>query len=563
MNMIQLFYIGTDNHIYTRWRTPGGTWTEETELYGIPKGRVAVATIPGTEIPQFFYRGTDDGIYSRWRNPNGSWSGEQRLQGRLNGNPIAAQVPGSNILQLFYRGSDNSVYSQWRNPDGSWSAEQKVGGVLNGDPIAAQVPGTQILQLFYRGTDNAIYTHWRKADGSWSAEQKVGGVLSGDPIAAQVPGTNILQLFYRGTDNGLYTRWRNPGPFGTWSGEAKMGGVLSGDPIAAQVPGTDILQLFYRGADNAIYTRWRSPGPDGTFSGQQRLGGILDGDPIAVQVPATQILQLFYRGTDNNIYSIWRNPDGTWSNEQQGGEQQIGGTLSSDPVVAEIPAPGPARFTVVLMLWGPPQPPNQTKWLSTLTGADLNRALTAIAGSTYFNRLAQYDVEQVSIWPSFPPQLSNPPWPPGNNQYTTLFNSTTDIINVITANFSSGIPSPDTFSDTIPIYIVITPRGSYATNDPTSGGDHQTSVWGPSNLIYLFAYVGAQGNLNQTLVSATHEIVEAMGKFGSAPKELCDDCNSNYPPGSVSPGIDSYTVESYFDAQANQCVAPPGFAQPA
>jgi len=80
-------------------------------------------------------------------------------------------------------------------------------------------------------------------------------------------------------------------------------------------------------------------------------------------------------------------------------------------------------------------------------------------------------------------------------------------------------------------------------------------------MIFIYAYVGAQADLNSTLVVATHEIVESLGENGGAPKELCDDCQSKY--GTQSPGIDSYTVETYFDAETNQCVAPPGFAQPA
>src|ERR1035438_7638028 len=111
---------------------------------------------------QLFYRGTDNSVYSRWRSTDGSWVEEQCLCGTLNGDPIAAQIPGTDLLQLFYRGMDNSVYSRWRNPDGSWSGEQHIGGTLNGDPIAAQIPGTDILQLFYRGTDNSVYSRWLK-----------------------------------------------------------------------------------------------------------------------------------------------------------------------------------------------------------------------------------------------------------------------------------------------------------------------------------------------------------------------------------------------------------------
>jgi len=39
--------------------------------------------VPGTEVLQLFYRGQDNGVWSRWRNPDGSWSAEQGLGGIL------------------------------------------------------------------------------------------------------------------------------------------------------------------------------------------------------------------------------------------------------------------------------------------------------------------------------------------------------------------------------------------------------------------------------------------------------------------------------------------------
>ena len=97
------------------------------------------AQIPGSVL-QVFYRGANDSLYTRWRNPDGTWSGEQDLGGILNGDPFAAQVPGTNVLQVFYRGANDSLYTRWRNPNGTWSSEQHLGGILNGDPFAAQVP---------------------------------------------------------------------------------------------------------------------------------------------------------------------------------------------------------------------------------------------------------------------------------------------------------------------------------------------------------------------------------------------------------------------------------------
>jgi hypothetical protein len=56
-----------------------------------------------------FYRGTNEGLWSRWRNPDdGSWSDEVQLGGALIRDPIAVAVPGTVVLQLFYEGADTS-----------------------------------------------------------------------------------------------------------------------------------------------------------------------------------------------------------------------------------------------------------------------------------------------------------------------------------------------------------------------------------------------------------------------------------------------------------------------
>ena len=64
-------------------KTNSGTTSLNTNTY---------AQVPGS-ILQVFYRGADDSLYTRWRNPDGSWSSEQHLGGILNGDPVAAQVP--------------------------------------------------------------------------------------------------------------------------------------------------------------------------------------------------------------------------------------------------------------------------------------------------------------------------------------------------------------------------------------------------------------------------------------------------------------------------------------
>jgi kumamolisin len=133
---------------------------------------------PNTQLLQLFYRGQDNSIYSRWRNENGTWSTEQHIGGLISSDITAAQVPGGDVVQLFYRGQDNAVWTRWRNSGGNWSSEQDLDGALTSDIAAAVLPGSGVLQLFYRGQDNSVWTRWRNTNGTWSSEQSLGGILN-------------------------------------------------------------------------------------------------------------------------------------------------------------------------------------------------------------------------------------------------------------------------------------------------------------------------------------------------------------------------------------------------
>ena len=335
---VQLFYRGADNGLWSRWRNPDGSWSNEQSLGGQLLANPVAAVVPGTEVLQLFYAGTDRAIWTRWRNADGSWSGEQRLGGEIAVDSIVATtIPGTNILQLFYVGTDDAIWSRWRDPNETWSSEQRIGGLLPVPYLIAHVvPGTDVLQLFYVGADSAIYTRWRNTNGSWSAEQRLGGTVDAGArlTAATVPNPYVLQLFYRGTDGTVWSRWRNAN--GTWSAEQHIGGSPSGDPVAAIVPGAHVVQLFYQGTGNAIWSRWRNP--DGSWSAEQRIGGgnVAVGGSLAggiTIIPGTNVLQIFYVGTDDGVWSLWRNPDGTWSSPAQ----QIGGKLAGNVIAADLP----------------------------------------------------------------------------------------------------------------------------------------------------------------------------------------------------------------------------------
>ena len=117
------------NALWTTWRNQDGTWQQPHQSLGVPPqpnpnlppytgldGDPFAISLPGTgvlqEVLQVFYRGTDNGLWSTWRNPDGTWQQpHQSLGGQLNGDPFAIPVPGADVLQVFYRGTDNGLWS--------------------------------------------------------------------------------------------------------------------------------------------------------------------------------------------------------------------------------------------------------------------------------------------------------------------------------------------------------------------------------------------------------------------------------------------------------------------
>ena len=388
---------------------------------GLRRGpHVIAAHAAGTPVLQLFFRGTDNQLWTLWQKADRSWSALESLGGSLTTDPVAEKVPGTDILHVFYRGPDGAVWTLWRTPDGTWSNHVSLGGFLPttqygpAKPIAMQVPGANVLQLFYRGRDMGLYTRWRRAEGTWAAtEQRLspafdqpGGELAGDPVvgpfgqvfygavgnspvwgflfdpasngwtspgilggqgawggggananiirAAQVPSTSITQVFY-GRNSLVKTRWTTPtgwsdeqglptassGPDGVGLG---VGGEF-GNLAVAQVPGTDILQLFARVPDQSLWTQSRTP--DGHWPEAWRIAGTNDelgpelkGAPVAAADPNANTLHLFYRGLDNGLWTLSRTSDGMpdWPTGIWSDIGRIARNVAGDPCTAVVPA---------------------------------------------------------------------------------------------------------------------------------------------------------------------------------------------------------------------------------
>jgi hypothetical protein len=56
-------------------------WSSEQNLGGVPGSIPYAIQVPGTNILQIFYQGTDNGLWTRWRNTDANWSSEASLGG--------------------------------------------------------------------------------------------------------------------------------------------------------------------------------------------------------------------------------------------------------------------------------------------------------------------------------------------------------------------------------------------------------------------------------------------------------------------------------------------------
>ena len=216
-------------------------------------------------------------------------------------------------------------------------------------------------------------------------------------------------------------------------------------------------------------------------------------------------------------------------------------------------------YIVVPLFWGPtfPSVPENTS-TTPFSPQQFVDALNAVVGSGYFSHLDQYGIGKTLI--SQPISVDDP-WPtPPDGTYVTKFR-VDDVSQFLKHRLTT---QPEVFAEVVwgggeipikPIYLIILPNGSVfwdgAVVNTSDNGYHYTSL-GSDPIIWAWIYGSA--NLNGAILYATHEIVEALGNDGTAPKELCDECAKIEPNG--VPLLNGLTVATYFDSRKNKCVAP-------
>lgn len=249
----------------------------------------------------------DPGIDAGW------WS----HGGESVGTPVIASL-GNNLLTIIRRDRNGHIWNQEWTGSG-WSPSltdwYDLGGNFAGDVHAVSwAPGR--LDLFVRGWDGNVY-HKAYENGWWPSQtgwiNLGGGGVTSDPVAVAWD-KNRLDIFVRGKNGDvIHKAWTGSSwwPAGTdWE---SLGGVIpfGSKPAVASVK-NNRLSVLVRGMDNAAwYNFWNGQ----TWSGWNSIGGSMTSDPsIANYNWGVPNVFLAFRGADGKVNHRVGNGENVWIN---------------------------------------------------------------------------------------------------------------------------------------------------------------------------------------------------------------------------------------------------------
>ena len=132
-----------------------------------------------------FWRGTDNHLWQLGYRPGQGWFGARNLGGQLASNPAPA-VTSPGTVDVFWQGTDGHLWQAGDMPGSGWSGAASRGGSLASNPApVASAPGT--VDVFFKGTNGNLWHVFRVGGGAWSTPPgppSLGmGVLGSGPWA--------------------------------------------------------------------------------------------------------------------------------------------------------------------------------------------------------------------------------------------------------------------------------------------------------------------------------------------------------------------------------------------
>lgn len=260
---LQIFYVGQDGHVRHLFRNPNSSWAQEdlSAMTGIvpasPRGLTSFEDV-ARDSQQVFFVGTNQHVYEIFGTPGNPWAA---LDVTVNtGAPLTASTLNSYVnlrndsQNLVYVGTNQHVYHLFALVGTSWSTED-----LNAATGAAPaLPDTltsfvdhiyHAEQIFFIGTNRHVYHFFATPGGPWGVEDMT--VQTGAPLAASSLASfddvwhSTQQILFIGLDGHVYHFFAVPGnPWAledvTASASATLASVSPNSLNSWQVDGSQV-----------------------------------------------------------------------------------------------------------------------------------------------------------------------------------------------------------------------------------------------------------------------------------------------------------------------------------
>lgn len=275
-NKLDIFVVGTDNHIYTAaWRPDSGGWQGWWRIGNLKaphRSQVSAVSRSADKLDIFVTDLSGRVMTAAWEPAfTDGWHGWWHVRGGMAapGAPVGVTVRGPDQLDIFVVGTDGHCWTAAWQPSFSdgWHGWWRIGTVRfpAGGHINAVSRSRNKLDIF--GVANGgetVTAAWEPAftDG-WHGWWHIRGGRGrpGAPLHAVSRASNKLDVFVTGTDGGTYTAAWEPAFTDGWHGWWRLnsGRATLGAPITAVSRSSNKLDVFVVGTDSRIYTAAWTP----------------------------------------------------------------------------------------------------------------------------------------------------------------------------------------------------------------------------------------------------------------------------------------------------------------
>lgn len=275
-NKLDIFVVGTDNHVYTAaWRPDSDGWQGWWRIGDITvphRSQVTAVSRSENKLDIFVTDSAGRIMTAAWEPAfTDGWHGWWHILGGMAapGAMVGATVRSTDKLDVFVVGTDGFMYTAAWEPaftDG-WHGWWRIGNIRfpAGAAVTAVSRSTDKLDIFACANGGETMTAaWEPtfSDG-WHGWWQINGGIGrpGAPIHVVSRSPNKLDVFVMGTDGFIYTAAWEPAFSDGWHGWWRLNGgrATLGGAVTAVSRSRDKLDAFVIGTDSRIYTAaWES-----------------------------------------------------------------------------------------------------------------------------------------------------------------------------------------------------------------------------------------------------------------------------------------------------------------